>query len=324
MSSEFALIADYFSSWAPRSDSELGVELGIGDDAALLDITPGQQLVAATDTLVEGIHFPHNYDPFAIATRTVGVNLSDLAAMGATPRWVTLALTLPAELANDDWLRPFSRGLKQALSAHNVALVGGDTSRGPLTLTLTVMGEVTAGSSLCRHNAQPGDRIFVSGSLGDGAAALALIENRWSADEPLQEYLLARYNAPQPAIELGSALAAVANSAIDLSDGLLADLGHLCRASGVSASIDSRQIPLADGMLRNAQSLEWALRGGDDYRLCFTVPAALHNAVPIECTDVGEIVALSSEPSLCVTDLNGDRQETLLSELRGGYDHFAG
>lgn len=323
MSSEFALIADYFSSWAPASDADLGVAMGIGDDAALLDITPGQQLVAATDTLVEGIHFPHGYSPYAIATRTVGVNLSDLAAMGATPRWATLALTLPAELANDSWLRPFSDGLKTTLAAYNVALVGGDTSRGPLTLTLTVMGEVTAGSALCRHNAQPGDRIFVSGSLGDGAAALALIEGRWTTSAPLQAYFLARYNAPQPAIELGSALAAVANSAIDLSDGLLADLGHLCRASGVSASIDCRQLPLAAGLVRDAKSVEWALRGGDDYRLCFTVPAALHNAVPAECTDIGEIVAVSGQPSLRVIDLAGDSEEIALAELRGGYDHFA-
>jgi len=324
MSSEFSLINEYFSSWAPACDADLGVALGIGDDAALLDITPGQQLVAATDTLVEGIHFPQGYDPYAIATRTVGVNLSDLAAMGATPRWVTLALTLPPELANDTWLRPFSRGLKQALSAHNVALVGGDTSRGPLTLTLTVMGEVTAGSALCRHNAQPGDRIFVSGALGDGAAALALIEQRWSAPEPLREYLLSRYNAPQPAVELGSALAAVANSAIDLSDGLLADLGHLCRASGVSASIDCRLLPLAAGMPRDAQSVEWALRGGDDYRLCFTVPAALHNAVPANCSDIGEIVAAGEPLAVRVIDLAGDSEEIALAELRGGYDHFAG
>lgn len=320
---EFALIADYFASWAPHSDAEQGVALGIGDDAALLDIAPGQQLVAATDTLVAGVHFPHDYPPAAIATRSVGVNLSDLAAMGATPRWVTLALTLPSELACDRWLAPFSAGLKQALSAHNVALVGGDTSRGPLTISLTVMGEVTAGSALCRHTAQPGDRIFVSGSLGDGAAALALIEQRWQAPEPLASYLRQRYDAPQPALELGAALAAVANSAIDLSDGLLADLGHLCRASGVSATIDSRRLPLASGLQHERQTVDWALRGGDDYRLCFTVPAALHNAVPAGCTDIGQIDAVDGEPTITVIDLDGQRDRLALQQLRGGYDHFA-
>lgn len=319
---EFALIADYFANWASQSDPDSGVALGIGDDAALLDVTPGQQLVVASDSLVAGVHFPVGFDPHATATRAVGVNLSDLAAMGATPRWVTLALTLPAELACEAWLRPFSCGLQESLNAHGVALVGGDTSRGPLTITLTVIGEATPGAALCRHTAQPGDRIFVSGSLGDGAAALALMEQRWQADEPLSSLLLAHYNAPQPALELGQALAAVATSAIDISDGLLADLAHLCRASGVSATLDSRLLPLAAGMPRDAQSTDWALRGGDDYRLCFTVPAALHNAVPAGATDIGEITAVSDRPTMTLINLAGDSESCAVDQLRGGYDHF--
>ncbi len=319
---EFALIADYFASWASHGDPDSGVALGIGDDAALLDVTPGQQLVVASDTLVAGVHFPDSFDPYATATRAVGVNLSDLAAMGATPRWVTLALTLPAELATPAWLAPFSRGLQEALGAHRVALVGGDTSRGPLTITLTVIGEATAGAALCRHTAQPGDRIFVSGTLGVGAAALALMEGRWQAGAALTEQLLDRYNAPQPALELGQALAAVATSAIDISDGLLADLSHLCRASGVSAALDSRRLPLVAGMARDAQSTDWALCGGDDYRLCFTVPAALHNAVPAGATDIGEITVASDDPTLTLIDLNGASESRPLDDWRGGYDHF--
>ena len=215
--------------------------LGIGDDAALLNMPADQQLVVATDTLVESVHFPPQASAEHIATRALCVNLSDMAAMGARPRWFTLALTLPATMASTQWLESFSRGLATVAEQYDIALVGGDTTAGPLTISLTLLAEVPVAQSLRRDGAKPGDTLYVTGTLGDGAAALEII-NR--GDLAHSERLLTRFYQPQPQIEAGIRLRNVASACIDISDGLIADLGHICKASGVRSDIQTKLLPI--------------------------------------------------------------------------------
>jgi len=266
---EFDLIARYFAPLdIPRPD----VVLGIGDDAAVLALPPGAQLVVAVDTLVDGVHFPHGLRADAVAHRLAATNLSDLAAMGAEPRHATLALTLP-EL-DEAWLAAFSAGLGRALGAAGVSLVGGDTTRGALTLSLQVMGTVQ-GPALTRRGAQVGDVIAVSGTLGDARAGLdlALADPAATGDDAL----LARFLWPTPRLALGAALRGLASAAIDVSDGLLADLGHILRQSGCAAVIEVERLPISSALgaaLGTARAREFALSGGDDYELALAIPAA--------------------------------------------------
>ena len=301
--------------------------LGIGDDAALLNVRAGQQLVMASDTLVAGVHFPATASSRQIATRALCVNLSDMAAMGAQPRWFTLALTLPRELANGEWLSEFSAGLGDIANQYNLALVGGDTTSGPLTVTLTLVAEVPAGEALTRAGAGPGDSVFVTGTLGDDAAGLniATRKNRYSIDS---DRLLQRFYRPQPQIQAGIKLRSIASACIDISDGLLSDLGHICGASDVTAVIQAELLPIAEDVqqLSPLDALEWALCGGDDYQLCFTVTA---EQLPIveSWIEGGELdarkIGVIEAPEDSINRVSViDKNNNLLTIEKSGYNHF--
>lgn len=266
---EFSLIEHYFSAIGGAG----GVALGIGDDGALLDIPVGQQLVVSVDTLVAGAHFPEDAPPDAIAHRALRVNLSDLAAMGATPRWFTLALTLPG--ADMDWLEGFSRALAMDAGQFGCALVGGDTTAGPLSISIQVMGLVPSGQALTRSGARAGDHVFITGTLGEGAAALQLFEPSVKLATAVSERLQKRFYQPTPRLQEGLNLCGVASAAVDVSDGLLADLGHIAEQSALGAELQLSALPVAPWLKRLADAgtvQDWVLSGGDDYELCFTVP----------------------------------------------------
>ncbi|HEY7886090.1 MAG TPA: thiamine-phosphate kinase [Cellvibrionaceae bacterium] len=295
---EFELIRHYFAS---ANELPASVVLGIGDDAALLIPAPDQQLVISVDTLVADVHFPAEADAEDIAQRALRVNLSDLAAMGATPAWFTLALTLPAAWSSDerrDWVEGFSRGLRECAKRYECTLVGGDTTAGPLSITLQVMGQLPPGQALRRDGAAVDDFILVTNTLGDGAAALAQLTG--STDNEHSDYLHQRFYRPEPQLAAGQALRGIASAALDISDGLLADLGHLCQASDVAAEIDVASLPVSAPVAQQALELQrhWALSGGDDYQLLFTVAPAqmselaqLQAAGKIQASVIGRIGA---------------------------------
>jgi|TARA_B110000259_G_scaffold33625_2_gene37221 thiamine-monophosphate kinase len=292
-------------------------------------VTPGQQLVMATDTLVSGVHFPATASGHQVATRALCVNLSDMAAMGANPRWFTLALTLPRDKANAEWLADFSAGLGEIASQYDVALVGGDTTSGPLTLTLSVVGEAPAGKALTRSGASPGDSIFVTGNLGDGAAALEIVSSILeNAERSDSDRLLQRFYCPQPQIQAGLKLRSVASACIDVSDGLLADLGHICKASAVTAVVQAEQVPIAADVRQVSplDALEWALCGGDDYQLCFTVAPTQLATVErwvqsgeLDASKIG-IIEVSKESINLVSVV--DKNNNSLTIEKPGYNHF--
>ncbi len=316
---EFDLIRQYFSDIGPRSDA---VPLSVGDDCALLSVPAGQRLAISIDSLITGRHFPEGANPKDIATRALAVAISDLAAMGATPLAFTLAIALPE--ANSDWLGLFSEGLAEAADFYQIPLVGGDTTKGPLTVTVQVHGSV-AGNGLQRSAAQAGDSIFVTGFLGDGAAALALIQQQIKADPQQGEYLLSRFYRPQARVVLGQQLLGVANAAIDISDGLVADLGHITRASSLAAEIQVDALPLSavlKAVASESQARHYALAGGDDYELCLTVSQnnkqqllACCRAAGVEITEIGTIKAGAGVS--CI-----DRDGKPLELVRTGYQHF--
>ena len=271
--SEFDLIARIRErAGSTRTD----VVLGIGDDAALLQVPSGQQLVVAMDTLNAGVHFPEGSAPADIGWKALAVNLSDLAAMGATPAWCTLSLSLPD--AGTSFVDSFLDGFLALAAMHHVALVGGDTTRGPLSICVTAHGVVEAGTALRRDAACVGDDIWVSGTLGDAAAALT----QWRLATICDTYLRSRLDRPTPRIALGHALRGVAHACIDVSDGLLADLGHVCAASGVGAEVDVDALPASEALLAGfdgdvRRSLQ--ATGGDDYELCFTAPPSARDGI---------------------------------------------
>ncbi len=320
MSSEFDLIRRHFTRATP------GAVLGVGDDAALLALTPGCQWAVSTDMLVSGRHFFPDTDPEGLGHKAMAVNLSDLAAMGARPRWATLALALPE--ADEAWLSAFARGLYALADAHRVELVGGDTTRGPCNISITVMGEVGVDQALRRDAARLGDDIWVSGELGGAALALRHLRGELDLGEHAAA-CLERLQRPQPRVELGLRLVGLAHAAIDLSDGLLADLGHILERSGVGAVIDRASIPVADAfaLFSNKFPNEFphefdacALAGGDDYELCFTAAPERADAlrqVALECgvavTRIGQITAT---PGL------RDALGRVFDHTKG-YDHFA-
>ncbi len=271
---EFELIERFFQRpLATPEVSESGrILLGIGDDCAVLEIASGRQLAFSIDTLVEGVHFLSSLPAEALGWRALAVNISDLAAMGADPWCFTLALTLPT--VEQGWLEGFSRGLFKLAERFGMRLVGGDTTRGPRSLTIQVQGTVP-GAALTRSGARPGDLVLVSGTLGDAAAALRWLDQPETQDTEHQRFLRHRYMYPEPRVALGRSLRGIASAAIDISDGLLADLGHICRRSGVAARVDSRTLPLSPALrseLAPTDAMRCALGGGDDYELCFTVP----------------------------------------------------
>jgi thiamine-monophosphate kinase len=283
---EFEIIARYFS----RESGDPDVVLGVGDDAAVLAI---DGLAAVTvDTLVAGVHFPDAMSPDLLGYRLMAVNLSDLAAMGAQPRWATLALTLPS--ADEEWLQGFSRGLFELADRYGVSLVGGDLTRGPLTATLQLIGRVERDRILRRGGGEAGDDIYVTGTLGDSSAGIALITERAEAPQgSAAEALKQRFYRPVPRVGAGLALGGLASAAIDVSDGLLADLGHICEASGCGAVLDVEHVPLSAELLLlfpPQAALAHALGGGDDYELCFTAPPSQAEAVEAALEASGTLV----------------------------------
>jgi len=319
--SEFAIIKQYFSN---RITDNENIIQGIGDDAAVISTPADMQLVVSVDTLISGIHFPSQTSAADIAYKALAVNLSDLAAMGATPAWFTLALTLPK--VNHQWLAAFSESLADISSIYKIPLVGGDTTRGALSITIQVAGHVAKGKALLRSGAKAGDQIFVSGNIGDAGLGLYALQKQFEKTEDIN-YLLACLNRPQPQIELGKALAEVANACIDISDGLFADLGHILKASGMGARLQQPHIPLskqAQQFLADKSELLAAVYNrGDDYELCFCVPAEkcgkiklIEKQTACKLTHIGEIVA-GNELQVF------DTQQKMLNINRDNYDHFA-
>lgn len=315
--SEFDLIRRYFTRAAPSA------LLGVGDDAALLQASDGNVLAVSTDMLVSGTHFLPDADPYFLGHKTLAVNLSDMAAMGATPRWATMALALPG--ADEAWLREFSAGFFSLAQQHGVELIGGDTTRGPLNLCVTIIGEVPARQALRRSGAKIGDEIWVSGSLGDAALALAHLQGKFALDKAAFSVCASRLHQPLPRVALGIALRGIASSAIDVSDGLLADLGHILEASHAGARVDFSLLPVSPNLrlhLNREFVKQCVLSGGDDYELCFTAPRALHPELlsisaklNLPLTPIGEIVA---GRECIVHDASGKP----IKQERGGYDHF--
>ena len=278
------------------------VRLGIGDDAAVLAVPAGQELVVAIDTLVEGVHFPRGTAAADIGWKALAVNLSDLAAMGASPAWALLSLTLPQ--ADSGFVEDFVEGFAQLARPHRLALVGGDTTRGPLAVSVAVHGFAPPGKALTRQGARVGDVVLVTGTLGDAAAGLHVLQQAARSEEGagnLREFLVERLNRPAPRLAAGIALRDQAHACVDVSDGLLADLGHICKASGVGAEIDAALLPRSSallGLYDEAAALQFALGGGDDYELCFCVPANQVTRVQADlsragggATRIGRIVA---------------------------------
>jgi len=266
---EFELIRRYFSSLAGEASSP-SLVLGPGDDCAIQRVPSGHDLVFSLDTLVEGVHFPVGYDPVHLGWRALAAAASDLAAMGARPVCFTLALTLPH--ADPKWLQGFADGLKQAAGCFGLALAGGDTTRGPLTLSLQVHGEVPQGQGILRSGARPGDLVAVTGALGAAGAALAYLDVLQPTAD--QEAILRCYHRPQPRLDLGVQLRGLASAAIDISDGLLADLEHILDASCVGAELDVAAVPVSAALVRlvgKGEALRLALQAGDDYELCVTI-----------------------------------------------------
>ncbi len=291
---EFELIERYFSG---RGAARADLRLGVGDDAALVSPPPGHELVLALDTVAAGTHFPPDAPARSVGHRALAVNLSDLAAMGADPAWALLGLSLPS--GDEAWVAEFAAGLDALARRHGVALAGGDTTRGPLSATVMLAGTVPAGGALLRRGARPGEDVWVSGTPGDAGAGLALLQGRLAAHAEARDQLLRRFLLPEPRVELGLRLRGVASACIDVSDGLLGDLGKLCAASGVGASLDARRLPLSPE-LAEASGFEaaaaLALTAGDDCELLFTAPAARRSEIEalqagVSCRRIGVIVA---------------------------------
>jgi thiamine-monophosphate kinase len=315
---EFELIRHYFTDRAIQRED---VHLGIGDDGAVLRVPAGQELVVSVDSLLADVHFPKDLPPAAVGHRSLAVNLSDLAAMGAEPAWALLALSLPQ--AEPAWIGEFARGFFALAERYRVALVGGNLARGPSNITITVHGFLPADQALQRKGARPGDQVFVSGWLGDAASGLqSLLAGKPMADD---DACIQRFCFPEPRVQAGLGLRGIASAAIDVSDGLAADLGHLLEASGVGAKLQVERLPLSPSLLQHCtreQALNLALAGGDDYELCFTVPRenmallkSRQHALGCSVNRIGEITGSGS--LRCLQD---DGSEWPLPVA--GYEHF--
>ena len=318
MPSEFDIIQHYFSR---KNTENASVQLGIGDDAAITSIPSGMEQVIAVDTLVENVHFSKDTPAELIAYKALAVNISDLAAMGATPAWFTLALTLPG--VSETWLDSFSKGLFELADKYNMPLVGGDTTRGPLTVSIQVAGFVPTGKSLLRSGARPGDHVFVTGTIGDGGAGLA-VQKQGEKDKD-DEYLLERLRKPTPRVEFGLSLIGVANSCIDISDGLLADVSHILESSKVGATIMLDKIPMSGACSNKYQALNLTrlqlAQSGDDYELCFTVPENKISMLECNCNELGlNITGIGKIEA--ETGLRCYYEQSLLDVEKTGYQHF--
>lgn len=315
---EFELIRRYFASAACAAGGE-AVALGIGDDCALLAPPAGEQLAISTDTLVAGVHFPAVCDPFLLGQRALAVSASDLAAMGASPVAFTLALTLPD--ADPAWLEGFARGLNQKAQECALALIGGDTTRGPLSMTVTVFGTVPAGLALTRSGARPGELLCVGGVLGEAGGALPLVLGERQADAAVAEPLLARYWSPQPQLALGQALRGKASAALDVSDGLLADCSHIARASSVALVIEAERLPASaplEALLGAQRALQLKLGAGDDYVLAFTLPPEHLPELSSNWPQLHVVGRVEAGSGVRVLDAKG----VDITPRQGGYLHF--
>jgi thiamine-monophosphate kinase len=322
MPSEFELIARHFTHAAPRS------LLGVGDDAALIRPARGQVLAVAADMLVAGRHFFVDADPASVGHKALAVNLSDMAAMGAVPRWTTLGIALPK--ADERWVAAMAKGFMACARRHGVELIGGDTTRGPLNLCVQIIGEVPARRALRRDGARPGDEIWVSGTLGDAALAVAARQGGIRLKPAERKAAQRRLDWPQPRVALGLALHGIARSAIDVSDGLVADLGHVCARSKVAAVVSLERLPRSALLRRHRDhpaALVAVLGGGDDYELCFTAPPNRHDAVlraaaraktPVAC--IGRVLRAPLGAHRVVVV---DRDDLPLRPVRAGFDHFS-
>jgi thiamine-monophosphate kinase len=308
--SEFSLIQRFFTQQTVKNAS---TRLGIGDDCALLSLPDGYELAVTTDTMVENVHFFAGADPEQLGHKLLAVNLSDLASMGAKPVSVTLALTLPS--VNENWLSAFAKGFLDLAKRYSVDLIGGDTTSGPLTLTVQAMGLVPNGKALLRSSALPGDFIYLTGSLGDSGLGLKIIQGYHCANP---DAVLQRFHQPTPRIEEGLALTGLANACIDVSDGLVGDLGHILKQSNVGACLDWQELPLSDAVLAYINDTgDWSmpLTAGDDYELCFTVSPERAAQLTINCTKIGVI---ESTPGLRL------QKSGIIQPLTSkGYEHFS-
>jgi thiamine-monophosphate kinase len=318
-SPEFELIARHFTRPAANA------VLGVGDDCALVDVTNGMDLAVSTDTMVQGTHFFPDVNPENLGHKALAVNLSDMAAMGAMPYWAMLALTVPN--VNHEWLAAFAKGFFDLAQEHNVSLIGGDTTRGPLTLTVTIMGEVPAGAALRRSGAKVGNDVWVSGNIGDAALAVAHRYGRLVLTEDDYREAVMRLYEPSPRVQLGQALRGLATAAIDVSDGLLADLTHICRLSGVGATVELASVPVSTIGAKHINSdagRNAIVAGGDDYELCFTAHPNSRDSIE----DLTEVLGI---PISRVGQVKRGKGVSLLGadgkavKIDGrGYDHFSG
>lgn len=309
---EFDIIRNFFTKQAIQRPD---VVLGIGDDCAVVQVPKDQDLVITTDTLVEKIHFMNDASPFDVGYKSLAVNLSDLAAMGATPAWITLALTMPKP--NETWLREFCKGLFELAQRFNVQLIGGDLTHGPLTITIEAHGFVPKNQALRRDGAKPGDLIYVTHTLGDAALGLRFLqEKNLHLEKQAEEYLLTRLHRPEPRVAIGEKLLGNAHAAIDISDGLAADLGHILENSGVGATVYVNELPLSEVMresISRDDAIALALNGGDDYELCFIAPQ--NKTFELNCTCIGKITNTSG---LDLRHRDGKKYTGAIH----GYQHF--
>jgi thiamine-monophosphate kinase len=316
---EFDLIKRYFS---PGGKGRKDVVLGVGDDAAILAVPENQQLVVTVDTLVESVHFLPDVSPADLAYKALAVNLSDLAAMGAEPAWVTLSLTIPE--VNEEWLSQFSAQFMATCQFYDVQLVGGDTCKGPLAVTVQAMGHIPLTSTLNRSGAKVGDLVYVTGTLGDAAGGLALVDDKRSNISVVANELLARLNRPTPRLEAGMLLRQIASAAIDISDGFVQDLNHILERSNVGAVVEINDLPLSEPLSHcysENQARSFAMTGGDDYELCFTVPennkAKLEKIFATASTPITQVGRITASKGL---QLRNKAKEVALKN--SGFDHF--
>jgi thiamine-monophosphate kinase len=321
---EFDLIQRFFLRRRAANAAQSGVILGIGDDAAVLALPPDTELVAAVDTIVAGRHFPLGTDARSIGHRALAVNLSDMAAMGATPAWATLSLTVPS--VDAAWLERFSAGLLDLADASGVALVGGDTTRGPLTVAVQILGHVPRGTALRRDGARAGDLLAVTGTLGDAGAGLRFVTTPPAAEiRGAALELIQRFDYPTPRVSFGLAARGIATAAMDLSDGLIGDLPKLAQASGLAAHVAVERLPLSEAMRAAVpadQARDWALAAGDDYELLLAVPAPHYAELEAKADQLNLSLAVIGELRAgegVTWSLNGTE---FLPGVRG-WDHFA-
>lgn len=325
--SEFNIIKRYCQDLGKEHDE---TRISVGDDAAVVSVPTGMELAISVDTMVEGIHFFPDVDPANLAHKLLAVNLSDMAAMGAEPKWATLALTL--QDTSEAWLEAFSASLDKSAKRFGVQLIGGDTTQGPLTLSMQIMGLLPISKVLTRAGAKPKDDVYITNTIGDAGLALAYLQQaKQLVDVDLTDKQIGRLTKalelPEPQIELGQALLSYANACIDISDGLVADLSHIAKRSGVSIELDVNRVPLSEeyqSYVSQGGDLELALTGGDDYQLAFTVEAkyteqlkALEKSSGVSLSKVGQVVERTAEP----VSLHTDGEEYKLNSL-AGYQHF--